>query len=78
MHDHRRKTDLARFGETVMFEHLTKIGYECTPLGYTRCFDIEAYNASKQKFLVQVKTRNHTTSAGRHRNRNGSDRAGAA
>jgi hypothetical protein len=61
MQEHRRKTELARFGETVALEHLTKIGHECTFLGdYFRCFDIEA-NKNGNKYLVSVKTRNHTT-----------------
>jgi hypothetical protein len=61
MHGHRRKTELARFGEAVVFEHFARIGYECTYLGYTfRCFDIEA-SKNGQKYMMSVKTRNHTT-----------------
>src|SRR5262249_43163775 len=60
----RRKSELGRFGETVVFERLVQNGYSCTYLGGTnRCFDIEAYKDG-QKFLFSVKTRNHTTYMG--------------
>jgi hypothetical protein len=61
MHEHRRKSELQKFGETVVFEHLSKLGYTCVFLGdYFPCFDIEAYKDG-QTFVVSVKTRNHTT-----------------
>ena len=61
MYENRRKTAIARFGETVVFKHLTENGYKCAPLGdYFPCFDIETSKDAK-KYLVSVKTRNHTT-----------------
>ena len=58
----QRKSELGRFGETVVCERLGQNGYSsCAYLGGTnRCFDIEA-NKNGQKFLISVKTRNHTT-----------------
>jgi hypothetical protein len=59
--ENSRKSELGRFGETVVCERLAQHGYTCTYLGGTnRCFDIVAYKDG-QKFLVSVKTRNHTT-----------------
>jgi hypothetical protein len=64
MSENRRKSELGRFGETVVCERLAQNGYTCTYLGSTnRCFDIEAYKDSR-KFLFSVKTRNHTTYCG--------------
>jgi hypothetical protein len=64
MTENRRKSELGRFGETVVCELLAQNGYSCTYLGGTnRCFDIEAYKDG-QKFLFSVKTRNHTTYSG--------------
>jgi hypothetical protein len=64
MSENRRKSELGRFGETVVCERLAQNGYNCTYLGGTnRCFDIEAYKEG-QKFLFSVKTRNHTTYSG--------------
>jgi hypothetical protein len=60
MLERRRKSELGEFGETVVSEQLRENGYECIPLGYSRCFDIEA-SRSDQKYLISVKTRNHTT-----------------
>jgi hypothetical protein len=60
MLERRRKSELGQFGETVVFERLREDGYECTPLGYFRCFDIEA-SKNHQNYLISVKTRNHTT-----------------
>jgi len=61
MYEHRRKRALGRFGELVALENLTNNGYECIHLGdHFRCFDIEA-SKNEQKYLVSVKTRNHTT-----------------
>ena len=61
MRGNQRKSELAQFGESVVFEALEKNGYQCTRLGdYFRCFDIEASKGT-QKLLVSVKTRNHTT-----------------
>jgi len=64
MVENRRKSELGRFGETVVCERLAQNGYSCTYLGDTnRCFDIEAYKDG-QRFLFSVKTRNHTTYMG--------------
>jgi hypothetical protein len=64
MSENRRKSELGRFGETVVCERLAQNGYTCTYLGGTnRCFDIDAYKDG-QKFLLSVKTRNHTTYSG--------------
>jgi hypothetical protein len=64
MVENRRKSELGRFGETVVCERLAQNGYSCTYLGGTnRCFDIEAYKDG-QRFLFSVKTRNHTTYTG--------------
>ena len=64
MVENRRKSELGRFGETVVCERLAQNGYSCTYLGGTnRCFDIEAYKDG-QRFLFSVKTRNHTTYMG--------------
>jgi hypothetical protein len=64
MSENRRKSELGRFGETVVCERLAQNGYSCTRLGGTnRCFDIEAHKDG-QKFLFSVKTRNHTTYSG--------------
>jgi hypothetical protein len=61
MQERRRKSKLQKFGETVVFEHLSKLGYECLYLGdYFPCFDIEA-RKNGQTFVVSVKTRNRTT-----------------
>lgn len=61
MQEHRRKSALQKFGETLVFEHLSKLEYECAYLGdYFPCFDIEA-RKNGQPFVVSVKTRNHTT-----------------
>jgi hypothetical protein len=61
MQEHRRKSALQKFGETVVFERLSKLGYECVYLrDYFPCFDIEAHK-NGQTSLVSVKTRNHTT-----------------
>jgi hypothetical protein len=57
----RRKSELGRFGETVVAEHLAESGYKCVSLGgYFPCFDIEA-SRNTQQHLISVKTRNHTT-----------------
>jgi hypothetical protein len=66
MNEALRRKQLSEFGETVVCEQLTKRGYnKCTIIGgNSPCFDIEAYDESNQKILVQVKTRNHTTSTG--------------
>jgi hypothetical protein len=65
MNEALRRKQLSQFGETVVFEQLSKRKYRCTPTGgNSPCFDIEAYDESNQKILVQVKTRNHTTSTG--------------
>ena len=62
--ENRRKSELGRFGETVVFERLVQNGYSCTYLGGTnRCFDIEAYKDGR-RLLISVKTRNHTTYMG--------------
>jgi hypothetical protein len=64
INENRRRSELGRFGETVMCERLAQNGYTCTHLGGTnRCFDIEA-SKDGQKFLFSVKTRNHTTYRG--------------
>ena len=61
MVENRRKSELGRFGETVVCERLSQNGYTCIYRGGTNpCFDIEAYKDG-QKFLISVKTRNHTT-----------------
>ena len=61
MRERRRKSELQKFGEMVVFEHLSKLGYTCVFLGdYFPCFDIEAHKDG-QTFMVSVKTRNHTT-----------------
>jgi hypothetical protein len=61
MQEYRRKGELQKFGEKVVFEHLSKLGYKCAFLGdYFPCFDIEAHT-NGQAFIVSVKTRNHTT-----------------
>jgi hypothetical protein len=65
MNEALRRELLRRFGETVVLEQLTKKGYRCTIIGgNSPCFDIEAYDENDEKILVQVKTRNHTTSTG--------------
>jgi hypothetical protein len=65
MNEALRRKQLSQFGETVVFEQLEKNGYRCTFIGVNSpYFDIEAYNKSKHKFLVQVKTRNHTFATG--------------
>jgi hypothetical protein len=58
----RRKTELGRYGEVLVCEHLAKDGWHnCTLIGGTnRCYDVEAYK-DRRKFLISVKTRNHTT-----------------
>jgi hypothetical protein len=62
MSEHRRKGDLQKFGERVVFEHLSKLEYTCQFLGdYFPCFDIEAHKEGNAS-IVSVKTRNHTTS----------------
>jgi hypothetical protein len=62
--ENRRKSELGRFGETVVCERFTQDGYSCTHLGgANRCFDIEAYKDG-QRLLISVKTRNHTTYMG--------------
>jgi hypothetical protein len=64
INENRRRSELGRFGETVMCERLAQNGYSCTYLGGTnRCFDIEA-SKDGQKFLFSVKTRNRTTYKG--------------
>jgi len=61
MKEYRRKSELQKFGETVVFEHLSKLGHACAFLGdYFPCFDIEA-RTNGQAFIVSVKSRNHTT-----------------
>jgi hypothetical protein len=61
MQEHRRKSKLQKFGETVVSEHLSKLGYTREFLGdYFPCFDIEAHKDG-QNFIMSVKTRNHTT-----------------
>jgi hypothetical protein len=61
MQEHRRKGKLQKFGEIVVFEHLSKLGYTCRFLGdYFPCFDIEAPK-NGETIIVSVKTRNHTT-----------------
>ena len=58
--EYRRKTKVGRFGEAVVFEHLSKLGYRCERLGdYFPCFDIKAHKDG-QLFMVPVKARNHT------------------
>jgi hypothetical protein len=65
MNEAQRRKELSHFGETVVFERLAQNRYKCAFIGgNSPCFDIEAHNESKQKFLVQVKTRNHTTATG--------------
>src|SRR5262249_52976067 len=61
MFEHLRRVALGHFGEAVVLDHLAKDGYTCTRLGgHHRCFDILASKANK-RYLVSVKTRNHTT-----------------
>jgi hypothetical protein len=61
MFEHLRRGALGQFGEAVVLDHLAKDGYTCTRLGgHHRCFDILASKANK-RYLVSVKTRNHTT-----------------
>src|SRR5262249_45872663 len=64
MVENRRRSELGRFGETVVCERFAQDGYSCTYLGgANRCFDIEAYKDG-QRLLISVKTRNHTTYTG--------------
>src|SRR5262245_38369923 len=64
MVENRRKSELGRFGETVVCERLAQNGYSCTYLGGTNgCFYIETCK-DRQRFLFSVKTRNHTTYMG--------------
>jgi hypothetical protein len=64
MNNAQRQGQLRQFGETVVFEQLEKNEYRClfTSTNFP-CFDIEAHKGN-QKFLVQVKTRSHTTATG--------------
>jgi hypothetical protein len=62
MNQYRRKGELGRYGEIVVCELLAENGWHnCTHIGgFNRCYDIAAYKDG-QKFLISVKTRNHTT-----------------
>jgi hypothetical protein len=60
MNEYQRKSGLGGFGETVVFEQLSRMGYECTYLERNfRCFDLEASKDGK-KFIISIKARNHT------------------
>ncbi len=64
MQEHRRRRELQKFGEGVVFEHLSKLEYTCAFLRDNfPCFDIEAHKDGKT-YVVAVKARNHTTDKG--------------
>ena len=60
-----RTKELHRFGETVVYENLTKKGWHnCNIIpGLSGCFHIEAYKDG-QKYLFNVDTRSHMTHKG--------------